>query len=71
MFLASIKFTDHTCCHCNHTKYDFYKNLELRKQSFYHNSKTIKDIITIFSGVWDIYPGIISVKFCAILPQKI
>ena len=29
-------------------------------------------IITIFDIVWDIHPGIIiSVKFCAILPQKI
>ena len=27
--------------------------------------------MTIFEIVWDIHPGIISVKFCAILPQAI
>ena len=43
----------------------------MKKTSFYHNPKTRTDIITIFSRVWDIYPGMISVKFSAILPQKI
>ena len=31
----------------------------------------MRDIITIFSTVWDIHIGIIAVKLGAILPQKI
>ena len=34
-------------------------------------SQTMSDIITIFGRVLDIDPDVISVKFCAILQQKI
>ena len=69
-YLTIIHFSDHTCCHGNHTKYDFYNDL-WRKQYFYCNSKTITDIITIFGTVWDTYLGIIAVQFGRILLQKI
>ena len=69
-FLTCINFSDHTCCHGNNTKYEFDKDL-WRKHSFYHNLKTRTDIITTFSRVWDMYPGCIPVKFCAIPPQII
>ena len=43
----------------------------MKKNIFCHISQTIADIITIFGRVQHIYPEIISVKFCAILLQKI
>ena len=45
----------------------FIKNYE-DNRVFDIIKKTMTDDITIFDIVWDIYPGIISVKFCAVLP---
>ena len=66
----SINFSGLTCCHDIQEKYDFYKDVR-RKQKFCYILQTITDIIAIFSGVYDIYTGIVSVKFYAIPPQKI
>ena len=38
--------------------------------NLYHISQTIIDIIIIIGRVYHIYPGIISVTFCAVLPQQ-
>ena len=69
ILLTSIFFSGHTCCHGNHTKKDFYKDLR-RKQNFCHIWQIVIDII-IFKRLLDIYPGIIYAKFWEILPSII